>query len=218
MTAMGKLKKISALIMAAALVVCTGYFSAMSPTTAWFYQSQVVNGENNKFIFADFDVDGDYSTSENIKIDGVTSFKDEGETMFDSVVKVIDVEVENNGGMPARIYSTVTTKNDAKGLRYFCYAEDKLVDGSVKKTISAALNSNMTDEALTLYNVGEDGNSGHYELLNPGEKKMFKVAVWVEYDEVDYAAAFDGAPWDSVDYLINIVMNATQDADGALVR
>ena len=61
MTAMSKIKKISALLMAAALVICTGYFSSLSPTTAWFYQSQVVNGNNNKFIFADFTVDGEYT-------------------------------------------------------------------------------------------------------------------------------------------------------------
>ncbi len=216
---MSKIKKISALLMAAALVICTGYFSSLSPTTAWFYQSQVVNGNNNKFIFADFTVDGEYTAEENARIDGVTSFKDKSETMFDSVVKVFDVEVENNGGMPARIYSTVKLRNeDAEGFRYFCFAENKLVDGSVYKTLSGALNGNMTDEALNLYNVGEDGNGGYYELLNPGEKMTFKVAVWVEYDEVDYEALFDGAPWNAADYNILITMNATQDVDGALSR
>lgn len=216
---MSKLKKISALIMVFALVICTGYFSSLSPTTAWFYQTQVVNGNNNKFIFADFTVDGEYATDESIKIDGVTSFKDKSETMFDSVVKVVDVEVENNGGMPARIYSTVTAgSEDAKGFRYFCFAEDRLVDGSVIKTISKALDGNMTDEALNLYNVGQDGNGGYYELLNPGQKKTFKVAIWLEYDEVDYETAFDDTPWGSVSYSVKIVMNATQDVDGALSR
>ncbi|MBQ7595936.1 MAG: hypothetical protein IJU45_04665 [Clostridia bacterium] len=216
---MSKIKKISALVMVIALVICTGYFSSLSPTTAWFYQSQVVNGNNNKFIFADFTVDGEYTAEENLRIDGVTSFKDKSETMFDSVVKVFDVEVENNGGMPARIYSTVTLRNDdTKGFRYFCFAEDKLVDGSVYKTLSGALNGNMTDEALNNYNVGEDGNSGYYELLNPGEKMTFKVAVWVEYDEVDYESLFDGSPWNAADYNILITMNATQDVDGALSR
>ena len=57
-----------------------------------------------------------------------------------------------------------------------------------------------------------------YELLNPGEKMTFKVAVWVEYDEVDYEALFDGAPWNAADYNILITMNATQDVDGALSR
>ena len=216
---MSKIKKISAIVMAAALVICTGYFSSLSPTTAWFYQSQVVNGNNNKFIFADFTVDGKYDLDEKINIDGVTSFKDSSETMFDSVVQVTEVEIENNGGLPARIYPTVTVQNDdAQGFRYFCYAADKEVDGSVIKTIGKALDGKMTDEALKLYNIGEDGNGGNFELLNPGEKMMFKVAMWVEYSEVDYESTFDGMPWNSVNYAVNITMNATEDADGVLVR
>ena len=130
-----------------------------------------------------------------------------------------EVEVENNGGLPARIYPTVAVQNDdAKGFRYFCYAADKEVDGSVIKTIGKALDGNMTDEALNLYNTGADGNGGNFELLNPGEKMVFKVAMWVEYSEVDYESTFDGMPWNSVNYAVNITMNATEDADGALVR
>lgn len=216
---MSKIKKISALIMAFALVVCAGYFSSLSPTTAWFYQSQVVNGNNNKFIFADFNINGKFTAKEGLKIDGVTSFKDETETMFDSVVKIVDVDVENKGGMPARIYSTVkTTDENAKGFRYFTFAEDKLVEGSVIKTIRSALNGVMTDEALKLYNVGEDGNSGHYEILNPGEHKIFKVAIWLEYDEVDYESAFEDYSWNKIPYEFEITMDATQDVDGALTR
>ncbi len=204
--------------MALALVMCAGYFSMMSSTTAWFYQAQSVSGANNKFVFADFDIDGDYSFDRVMVFDGATAYEDKDETMFDSVVKTIDVDVVNDGGLPARIYATVENKTDAKGLKYFYYTDDMLVDGSIKKTIYSALDNNVNDKALHDYNVGEDGNSGHYIMINPGEKKTVKVALWLEYDECVAESAFADYVWNTVDYNIDITMTATQDADGAMER
>lgn len=215
---MSKVKKISAIVMALVLIMCAGYFSMMLPTTAWFYQAQSVSGANNKFVFADFDIDGDYSIENTLVFDGATAYRDKNETQFDSVVKVIDVEVENDGGLPARIYATVENKSSAKGLRYFYYTDDMLVDGSIKSTIYSVLKNDVNDNALNAYNVGEDGNSGHYVMINPGEKKTVKVALWVEYDECGAAIAFADSPWSSVDYRIDITMTATQDIDGAFER
>lgn len=215
---MSKVKKISAIVMALVLIMCAGYFSMMLPTTAWFYQAQSVSGTNNKFVFADFDIDGDYSIENTLVFDGATAYRDKNETQFDSVVKVIDVEVENDGGLPARIYATVENKSSAKGLRYFYYTDDMLVDGSIKSTIYSVLKNDVNDNALNAYNVGEDGNSGHYVMINPGEKKTVKVALWVEYDECGAAIAFADSPWSSVDYRIDITMTATQDIDGAFER
>ena len=215
---MSKVKKISAIVMALVLIMCAGYFSMMLPTTAWFYQAQSVSGANNKFVFADFDIDGDYSIENTLVFDGATAYRDKNETQFDSVVKVIDVEVENDGGLPARIYATVENKSSAKGLRYFYYTDDMLVDGSIKSTIYSVLKNDVNDNALNAYNVGEDGNSGHYVMINPGEKKTVKVAIWVEYDECGAAIAFADSPWSSVDYRIDITMTATQDIDGAFER
>ena len=151
---MNKAKKISAVFMVLALVLCTGYFSVMSPTTAWFYQSQSVNGSNNKFVFADFSVDGEYSFDRTIKFDAATKFEDPDETMFDSAVKTVDVEVKNDGGMPARIYATVKNDNSSKGLRYFYYTDDMVKDGSLKAAMTNALGGKLSDEALNIYNVG----------------------------------------------------------------
>ncbi len=215
---MNRVKKISAVVMALALVMCVGYFSVMSPTTAWFYQSQSVSGTNNKFVFADFDVNGSYSFENAIIFDGATAYEDEGETGFDSVVKVVDVEVNNKGGLPARIYATVKNNTQAKGLKYFYYTDDMLVDGSIKKTIYTALGNNVNDRALDRYNLGADGNSGHYVLINPGETKTVKVALWIEYDEAGVDFAFAESAWNSIDYSINMTMTATQDVDGAMVR
>ena len=215
---MSKIKKISAIVMALVLVMCAGYFSMMLPTTAWFYQAQSVSGANNKFVFADFDIDGDYSLQNTLVFDGATAYEDKNETLFDSVVKVIDVDVENDGGLPARIYATVKNESAAKGLRYFYYTDDMLVNGSIKSTIYSVLKDDVNDKALNAYNVGEDGNSGHYVMINPGEKKTVKIALWVEYDECGAELAFTDSPWNSVNYDINITMTATQDVDGAFER
>ncbi len=215
---MSKLKKLTAAVMALMLVMCGCYFSLMSPTTAWSYQSQNISGTGNTFVFADFDVDGEYSVSDAIRFKGATAFEDENETMFDSVVEVTEVEVTNDGGMPARVYATVTNRYETKGLRYFYFTDDMLVDGSVRATMKKALNGELNDKALNKHNVGEDGNSGYYVSLNPGETKKVKIAFWVEYDECGIDFAFSESAWATIDYKINITMTATQDMDGALVR
>ena len=180
---MSKLKKYAAVCMALVLVMCGSYFSLMSPTTAWSYQSQNISGTGNTFVFADFDVDGEYTVSDAIRFKGATAFEDEGETMFDSVVEVVEVEVTNDGGLPARVYATVANGYETKGLRYFYFTDDILVDGSVRATMKKVFNGELNDNALNKHNIGEDGNSGYYVSLKPGESKKVKVAFWVEYDE-----------------------------------
>ena len=215
---MSKLKKYAAVCMALVLVMCGSYFSLMSPTTAWSYQSQNISGTGNTFVFADFDVDGEYTVSDAIRFKGATAFEDEGETMFDSVVEVVEVEVTNDGGLPARVYATVANSYETKGLRYFYFTDDILVDGSVRATMKKVFNGELNDNALNKHNIGEDGNSGYYVSLKPGESKKVKVAFWVEYDECGIDFAFSESAWATIDYKINITMTATQDMDGALVR
>ncbi len=204
--------------MALTLVMCTWYFSVMSPTTAWFYQSQSVSGTNNKFVFADFDVEGEYSFERVLGFDGATAYRDEDEKLFDTVVKVVDVEVKNDGSLPARIYATVENKTQAKGLRYFYFTEEMLDGAGIKETMRKALNNQLNDTALNNYNVGEDGNGGHYVVLNPGESRFVKVALWLEYSECGAENAFNESAWDTVDYRIEIKMTATENVDGAMKR
>ena len=215
---MSKLKKYAAVCMASVLVMCGSYFSLMSPTTAWSYQSQNISGTGNTFVFADFDVDGEYTVSDAIRFKGATAFEDEDETMFDSVVEVVEVEVTNDGGLPARVYATVANGYETKGLRYFYFTDDILVDGSVRATMKKVFNGELNDNALNKHNIGEDGNSGYYVSLKPGESKKVKVAFWVEYDECGIDFAFSESAWATIDYKIKITMTATQDMDGALVR
>ncbi len=215
---MSKFKKLSALAMALVLVMCGCYFSLMSPTTAWSYQSQNISESQNTFVFADFDVDGEYSLDNTITFKGATAFEDENETLFDTVVEITEIDVTNNGGMPARVYATVKNEYDTKGLRYFYFTDDIMVDNSVRATMLKTFNGEMTEQALNNHNVGADGNSGYYINLNPGETKTVKIAMWVEYDEAEEEFMFIDSVWSKIEYKINITMTSTQDIDGALVR
>ena len=52
--------------------------------------------EAGNFVFADFDVDGEYSVSDAIRFKGATAFEDENETMFisDELLKGLDEELD----------------------------------------------------------------------------------------------------------------------------
>lgn len=210
---MSKIKKLSAVVMALTLVLCIGYFSVMSPTSAWFYNSGVMDS-GDSFVFGDLSVDTSFTSNSVQVFDAATKFADPDEILFDDVIKVNEILVYNSGTIPARIYADVRTAGEDKGLRWFVFDDTMLVDGSVKKTISSVL-PELTDAALTAYNVGADGNSGHYIILNPGEITTVKVATWIEYDYVEDIFENGGTP---DGYEVEMSLIATQDVEGAFER
>ncbi len=210
---MSKIKKLSAVIMALVLVLCVGYFSVMSTTSAWFYDSDVIDS-GNSFVFGDLSVDTSYSAKSKVTFDGATKLSDPQEVLFDSVVNVEEILVYNSGTIPARIYADAKTSGSAEGFRWFVYDDTIAVDGGVKETIKAVL-PELTDAALTTYNLGEDANSGRYLLLNPGEVTTVKIATWVEYDFVKEKLE-SGKELEPYDVEFSLI--ATQDVDGALER
>lgn len=209
---MSKLKRISALVMALTLVLCVGYFSVMSPTSAWFYDSGVIDS-GNSFVFGDVSVNTDYSLKETINFDAATKLDDPDEILFDEVINVDEVSVTNSGTVPARVYANVENKSASKGLRWFYFTDDMLLESGVKKTIEAVL-PNLTDKALDEYNVGADGNSGHYILLQPGETTQVKLAMWIDYDDV--ASSINAGQ--TLDYDVEITLIASQNVDAAIER
>ena len=52
---MNKVKRIMTPIMALVLVLCIGYFSGMSKTSAWFYDSGVIDS-GDRFVFGNLSV------------------------------------------------------------------------------------------------------------------------------------------------------------------
>ena len=210
---MSKMKKISASAMAFILVLCVGYFSMMSPTSAWFYNSGVIDS-GESFIFGDLSVDTKFFSKREVVFDGATRFNDPDEVLFDEVVNVEEILVANNGTIPARIYANVLNKGSSGGLRWFVYTDDMLVDGSIKKTIESVL-PKLTDEALNEYNVGKDGKGGKYIELRPNEVTSVKIATWIDYDAVSEKLA-DMRVLSGYDVEVSLI--ATQNADGAIQR
>lgn len=203
---MSKARRISAVVMALVLVMCVGYFSLMSTTSAWFYNSGVIDS-GDAFVFGDLSVDTSFTTKTNIVFDGATKFADENEVLFDKVVHIEEIAVYNSGTVPARIYADASVSGDGENFRWFFFSDATMVEGSVKKTLEASL-PELTDEALNDYNLGEDGNSGKYILVNPGEIATVKIASWIEYDEAE----------NSDSYAVEFTLISTQDVEGALER
>lgn len=207
---MSKMKKISASVMAFVLVACIGYFSVMSPTSAWFYDSGVIDS-GDSFIFGDLSVNTKFNLKNKVIFDAATKFADPSETLFDEVISVDEINVVNTGTVPARIYVDVENNGASKGLRWFAYTDDMLVESSVKKTLQSVL-PELTDKALSEYVKGTNGEGGHYILCYPGETVCVKLAMWVEYDFVKDTLA-KGLTLD--DYDVEITLTATQNTDGA---
>ncbi len=210
---MNKFRKISASVMAFVLVLCVGYFSVMSPTSAWFYDSGVIDS-GDSFIFGDLSVNTKFVTKGNVVFDAATKFYDPDEKLFDDVINVEEIHVTNQGTIPARIYADVKNIGRLNGLRWFMYTDKMLVDGSVKKTIESVL-PELTDKALDRYNVGEDGNSGSYIICSPGETVVVKVATWIDYDSVSGILA-EGKNLEGYD--VQLTLFAAQNVDGAIQR
>lgn len=210
---MSKLRKISTVVMALVLVLCVGYFSLMSTTSAWFYSSGVIDS-GDSFIFGDLSVDTSFRSKSKIVFDAATKLADEDEIFFDEVVNVEEIVVCNSGTVPARIYADADIQGNSDGFRWFFYSDVTAAEGGVKETIRASL-PELTDEALEKYNVGEDGKSGHYVLLDPGELTTVKIASWIEYDEVADELENKGS-LDSYD--VEFTLITTQDVDSAAER
>lgn len=201
---MNRIKKIMTPIMAVVLVLCIGYFSGMSKTSAWFYDSGVIDS-GNSFVFGNLSVNTKFVINHSVLFEAATKLADENETLFDKAVNFDDINVTNSGTIPARVYLNVGVTNGGKGYRWFVYTDDMLVNGSVRETIKANVSS-LTKSELDKY------NSSKYVLLAPGESRVVKIASWVEYDEV----STDLIQGNSVSIATRIYLTATQNTDGII--
>lgn len=201
---MNKIKKILTPLMALVLVLCIGYFSGLSKTSAWFYDSGTISS-GDSFVFGNLSVNTKFVINHSVALDAATKLNDNGEKFFDRTLNFDDVSVTNSGNVPARVYISIDVTNGAKGYRWFAYTEDMLVNGSVKETIKKNVPT-LTEEALNKYNAEK------YILLAPGETKIIKIASWAEYDEVS-TEILNG---NSATFATRIYMTATQNRDGII--
>ncbi len=201
---MNKIRRIMTPVMAIVLVLCIGYFSGMSKTSAWFYDSGVIDS-GDSFVFGNLSVNTKFVINHSVLFEATTKLADENEKFFDKAVNFDDVNVANSGTVPARVYINIDVTNGAKGYRWFVYTDDMLINGSIKETIKANV-KDLTKAGLDEY------NSSKYVLLAPGESKVVRIASWVEYDDVS-AKLMKG---ESLTIATRIYMTATQNTDGII--
>lgn len=201
---MNKIRRIMTPVMAIVLVLCIGYFSGMSKTSAWFYDSGVIDS-GDSFVFGNLSVNTKFVINHSVLFEATTKLADENEKFFDKAVNFDDVNVTNSGTVPARVYINIDVTNGAKGYRWFVYTDDMLINGSIKETIKANV-KDLTKAGLDEY------NSSKYVLLAPGESKVVRIASWVEYDDVS-AELMKG---ESLTIATRIYMTATQNTDGII--
>lgn len=173
---MNKRKKILSYVMAFMLVLCVGYFSVMSKTSAWFYDSGTYDS-GDSFVFGNLSVNTNFVVRSNVALDGATKLADEKETLFDSAVHVDEIKVTNSGTVTAKVQTNLVNNGNGKGLRWFVYTDDMLVNGSIKDTIKKNVSS-LDENGLNKYNESK------FVYLAPNETKVVKIACWIEYDEV----------------------------------
>lgn len=201
---MNKIRRIMTPVMAIVLVLCIGYFSGMSKTSAWFYDSGVIDS-GDSFVFGNLSVNTKFVINHSVLFEATTKLADENEKFFDKAVNFDDVNVANSGTVPARVYINIDVTNGAKGYRWFVYTDDMLINGSIKETIKANV-KDLTKAGLDEYNRSK------YVLLAPGESKVVRIASWVEYDDVS-AELMKG---ESLTIATRIYMTATQNTDGII--
>lgn len=201
---MNKIRRIMTPVMAIVLVLCIGYFSGMSKTSAWFYDSGIIDS-GDSFVFGNLSVNTKFVINHSVLFEATTKLADENEKFFDKAVNFDDVNVANSGTVPARVYINIDVTNGAKGYRWFVYTDDMLINGSIKETIKANV-KDLTKSGLDEY------NSSKYVLLAPSESKVVRIASWVEYDDVS-AELMKG---ESLTIATRIYMTATQNTDGII--
>lgn len=214
---MNKTKKILTAIMAVILVGCMGYFSVLTPTTAWFYQGVAPDNLNKKFTFASLDFTNNFSVDYSGAFEAATMLGDETELMFDDMVKTIGVEMKNTGDIEARVYIDVTDENSNPGLHWF-YCEAGSQTGA-RASITHALGDDLSMEALDKYNLGDtldEDDSGFYITVPANSTRKAKIFLWIEYDEV--ASSLNSSSLNLLNYVVNVSMTSSENKDAVFIR
>ena len=91
---MNKVKRIMTPIMAFVLVLCIGYFSGMSKTSAWFYDSGVIDS-GDSFVFGNLSVNTKFVINHSVLFEAATKLADNNEKLFDKAVNFENINVTN---------------------------------------------------------------------------------------------------------------------------
>lgn len=174
---MSKTKRFLSSVMAIMLMICVGYYSTMSQTSAWFYDSGTIDS-GDSFIFGDVSMNTKFVINNAVVFDMPTKLADENEKLFEKSLNIDEVNVTNAGTVPVRLSIEVENEGASlKGLRWFVYTDDMLVNDSIRDTIKANV-ARLDKNGL------DDYNNSKTVTLAPNQEGVIKIATWVEYDDV----------------------------------
>lgn len=208
-------KRIFSACVSLLFAMSVAYFAVLPPTSAWFYVNLYDDG--NTFIFGTLEIPSDYLGAATIDLPAATRLDDPNETLFDEALHIVEVQAENSGTLPARVYLIVAEDiENSPGLHYFFY-EDNDTGDTVKEKI--AQKGIETYAELDVYNngTGDEDDYGHYIVFQPGEEKAIKIAFWADYNEVD-VGLYGGVIKEHANYDLDITLRAGQDTDDWFIR
>ena len=114
-----KSKTILTAVVTALFVLSVSYFALLAPTTAWYYQKEDI-APTEPFEFGYFDVEQTDQTPASFQVNvpvvlrDATRFADAGETLFDEMIHVVKVEVQNTGYLDACVVPEVKVNSSTK--------------------------------------------------------------------------------------------------------
>lgn len=230
---MNKSKNAKFIALVTAFCIVIAYFSALSPTTAYFKEKQ------SKDINVSFSLlrtsETISNTALNFNFKAATKFEDFSEYLFDDVVYSQFITVSNTGEVPAKIYIDVTVPANSfeNGLKYIIFpttssnltptfsvpAGTDPLKGDIKELVETRLYAYRNDfadgisestavEILNLYN-SQFKNFSSAPLLPVGEYIGFQIYFWVEYGSVA-GTINDTTEISTFSYNANVTIKALQ--------
>lgn len=239
---MNKIKNLKFISLVAVFCFVISYFGLLSPTTAYFYESQDNRYDVTFSLLTDSKTVSEKAVNFNLK--GATKFEDFGEYLFDEVVFEQYITVKNVGEIPARVYIDVDilAESAENGLEYIVLKTEKAASGEelpqitqsvvasgsqkgeLKTMIETQLNTfnaSFVDgisqnDAITILNAY---NQSHLEYLNAplleiGESVGFRILYWAEYGLIENTLK-DTSNISKLSYSSTITVNVAQDKEEA---
>ena len=237
---MSKSKNLRFISLVTIFCLTVAYFSVLSPTTAYFVESQTKQVNVTFYNISAQQTVSDTAVDFNLK--AATKFADFNEIKFDDVLYSQFVRVSNSGDAPARVYLSVAIPNDsaANGLRCFVYQTEVVSSssssyfilpngtdsnkGDIKEFIESKLRQYSSDfvDGVTQQRAeqilqGYNAKAKTFltaPLIGVGEQVGFQIFFWAEYGDIE-GTINDTSAISTFDYSANKDVSARQNNSGA---
>ncbi|MBQ7654856.1 MAG: hypothetical protein IJS17_07280 [Clostridia bacterium] len=233
---MSKSKNLKFISLVTVFCVVIAYFSVLSPTTAYFTQTDT---QTIDVSFYNLSASQTISqTALNFNLKAATKFEDFDELLFDDVVYSQFVKVTNTGDVRAKVYLTVDVPQASvtNGLKYIVFTTATVTSpsepsfylpagsddnkGDIKEYIESSLssfNSSTFRRGVTLedavsvldtYNT-RTRTFNTAPLLQPQQSLGFQIYFWAEYGNIAGTIS-DTSAISSYSYTANVTVSAHQ--------